>query len=137
MMSDEQKAVEELVTIAGGVDLEVSYQNNGSKEMVKVRQIPISKFTTYIMSLGNEADLIELYCDKSKGWADTLSLASANAVADKGLELNLPFFKAWFHRQAKLRESQEPMITGTGNAPPPPIASPSASSPPVSPTTTS
>jgi hypothetical protein len=106
-MSDEQKVREELVTIAGGVELEVTYQNNGEKETVKVRQIPVSKIQNFIMALANEAEAIELYCDKPKGWADTLSIESASAIADKGQELNLPFFGAWFRRQAKWRESQQ------------------------------
>lgn len=134
-----QKQQQELITIAGGVELEVAYQNNGDKETVKVRQIPVSKIQTFIMALANESEAIELYCDKPKGWADTLSIESASAVADKGQELNLPFFAAWFRRQAKWRESQqsgaiaelekkvEAMITKSA----------SDSSPPLSPTTTS
>jgi hypothetical protein len=114
----EQKAQEELITIAGGVELEVAYQNNGHKEMVKVRQIPISKIQNFVFALANEAEAIELYCDKPKGWADTLSVESASAIADKGQELNLPFFAAWFRRQIRWRESQQPgaMTTGTRNA---------------------
>lgn len=140
MEDDAAKQQQELITIAGGVELEVAYQNNGNKEIVKVRQIPVSKIQTFIMALANEAEAIELYCDKPKGWADTLSVESASAVADKGQELNLPFFAAWFRRQAKWRESQqqgaiaelekkvEEMITKT---------SASGSSVPPSPTTTS
>ena len=100
------KPIDELVTIAGGVELEVAYQNNGNKETVKVRQIPISKIQEFFLAMGNEAQAIELYCDKPKGWADTLSVESASAIADKGQELNLPFFGAWWKRQAKWREMQ-------------------------------
>jgi hypothetical protein len=98
-------ANDELITIAGGVDLEVTKQD-GSKETVKVRQIPISKIQQFVVSLGDEAATVAFYCDKPKEWADTLSLESANAALDKGQELNLPFLSAWFRRQAKWRESQ-------------------------------
>src|SRR5262245_6490183 len=108
-----QKAQQELITIAGGIEMEVFYQNNGHKETVKVRQIPVSKVHTFVFALGNEAEAIELYCDKPKGWADTLSMESASAIADKGQELNLPFFEAWFRRQMKWRESQNPGATTT------------------------
>jgi hypothetical protein len=107
METDEaKKAADELITIAGGVELEIAYQNNGSKETVKVRQIPISKIQDFLMAMGNEAQTIELYCDKPKGWADTLSLESANMVLDKGQEINLDFFERWWKRQAKWRKMQ-------------------------------
>jgi hypothetical protein len=137
---DEQKQQQELVTIAGGVEMEVAYQNNGDKETVKVRQIPISKIQSLVMAIGNEADLIELYCDKPKGWADTLRLESAIAIAGKGQELNLPFYERWFRIQMLWRKSQQEAIgiTGTTEENKAPVASgsASASSPQVSPTTT-
>jgi hypothetical protein len=135
---DEQKQQQELITIAGGVEMEVAYQNNGDKETVKVRQIPISKIQSFIFAMGNESEAIELYCDKPKGWADTLSVESASAIADKGQELNLPFFAAWFRRQMKWRESQQPGSTITGDTEKPAAvsASASASSPLPLPTTT-
>jgi hypothetical protein len=107
MEEQQQKEHEELITVTGGVELEVAYQNNGEKEIVKVRQIPVSKIGNFIMALANEAEAIELYCDKPKGWADTLKIESASAIADKGQEINLPFFVAWFRRQAKWRDSQQ------------------------------
>jgi hypothetical protein len=137
-MDEQIKQEQELITIAGGVEMEVAYQNNGDKERVKVRQIPISKIQSFIFAMGNEADAIELYCDKPKGWADTLSMESASAIADKGQELNLPFFQAWFRRQTKWRESQQqPGNTiGLENPSPSVKQSASASSPPQSPITT-
>ena len=96
IMDEQQtnKSANELITIAGGVELEVAYQNNGSSEKVKVRQIPISKTHEFLAAMSNEGALIELYCDKPQGWADTLSLESASAVADKGQDITPPFFDA-------------------------------------------
>jgi hypothetical protein len=135
---DAKKANDDLITIAGGVELEAT-QLDGSKETVKVRQIPVSKINAFLSAMGNEAELIELYCDKPKGWTDTLTLESASAIADKGQEINLPFFSAWFRRQAKWREGQqqgtiaelEKKIAEMGGR------SPSGNLPPQSPTTTS
>jgi hypothetical protein len=135
-MDEQTKQQQELVTIAGGVEMEVAYQNNGDREKVKVRQIPISKIQNFIFAMGNESEAIELYCDKPKGWADTLSVESASAIADKGQELNLPFFKAWFRRQMKWRESQQPGGTTEEKNELAASASASASSPSVSPTST-
>ncbi|SRR6266498_3588239 len=97
------------VSIADAVELEVTHLD-GSKETVKVRQILLSKFSQYalLVSWGHQAEMIELYCDKPKGWADTLTAESAIAVADKGQEINLPFFKAWSRHQKKWREAFDP-----------------------------
>jgi hypothetical protein len=98
---------DKLVSIpGGGVELEVTHMD-GSKETVSVRQIQLSRFAQYalLVSWGHQAEMIELYCDKPKGWADTLTPESARAVADKGQEINLPFFKAWSRHQKKWRDA--------------------------------
>jgi hypothetical protein len=134
--AEAKKANDELVTIAGGVELEITHLD-GSQETVKVRQIPISKINSFIMSLGDEAVTIEFYCDKEKGWADTLTTQSASEVADKGQELNLPFFVAWFRRQAKWRQGQaQGGIGEPGIKTETPTGTPSVSSVQPSPTTT-
>jgi hypothetical protein len=96
----------ELITIAGGVEFEAAYRNNGTKESVKIRQIPISKVHEFLVAMTNEAQMVELYCDKPSGWGDTLTLESASAILDKGQEINLPFFAAWWKRQANWRKIQ-------------------------------
>jgi hypothetical protein len=136
MEEQQQKEHEELITVTGGVELEVAYQNNGEKEIVKVRQIPVSKIGNFIMALANEAEAIELYCDKPKGWADTLSIESASAIADKGQEINLPFFVAWFRRQAKWRDSQQTGAIAEVEKKLQALSSASAASAQQSPTTT-
>lgn len=79
-------------------ELEVTHLD-GSKETVKVRSIPPSKIQALVIALANEAVLIELYCDKPEGWADSLTIESVNAIADKGQELNRLLLSAWLHRQ--------------------------------------
>ena len=136
-MEQTDKQQQELITIAGGVEMEVAYQNNGDKEKVKVRQIPISKYSQYIMVMHDTALVIELYCDKPKGWADSLTLESAIDVAEKGQELNRPFFERWFRIQMKWRESQQPTTGDTEENKLAAVSqSASASSPLPSPTTT-
>ncbi len=91
------------VTVLGGEEVEVTLRD-GQTERVQVRQIPISLMGRFSFALNNEAAAIELYCDKADGWADSLAPESVNAVADKGLEINLPFFSAWWKRQARWTE---------------------------------
>lgn len=90
----------EIITIEGGVDMQVEYKN-GNKETVKVRQVQATKINDFAQRLGDEAFLVAMYCDKPLEWVDTLTYESLAAVADKGLEINLPFFKTWFLRRAK------------------------------------
>ena len=96
----------ELVVVSGGIEVEVHYQNNGAAETVKVRHIPISKMQEFTTTIGDESRSIELYCDKPKGWADTLQPESASKIATKGQKLNGPFFTDWWERQAEWRKMQ-------------------------------
>ncbi len=104
-MTDDKKQAEEaeIITIAGGVDMEVTH-TDGSKETVKVRQVPATKISEFASRLGDESYSISVYCDKPVKWVDTLNFDSMNAVADKGMEINLPFLNAWFRRRAKWSE---------------------------------
>ncbi len=104
----EEPKQNDLITIAGGVDLEVTHLD-GSKETVKIRQIPATKLEQFVQRLSDEATSISIYCDKPREWADSLEAASASAICDKGMEINGPFFKAWFRRQANWRD-----MTNTG-----------------------
>jgi hypothetical protein len=118
----------DLLTIVGGVELTVTHLPAehfdesalkrlekfrpllGTSEVVKVRQVPISKMSRYANAVlfNEEADAIEIYCSREPGWADTLDRRERQRVADKGLEINLPFFSAWYQRQAKWKKTQTP-----------------------------
>lgn len=82
----------------------------GIVERVKVHHIAVSDMQRYGSAIlgKDEATAIECYCRRDPGWADTLTPESVTALADLGLELNLPFFSAWFHRQAKWTQAQTP-----------------------------
>jgi hypothetical protein len=122
------KKENDLVTIVGGVELTVTHLPAehfdesalkrlekfrpllGTSEVVKVRQVPISQMSRYgnAVLFNEEGIAIEIYCGKDPGWADTLEPASVNAIADKGLEINLLFFSAWYQRQARWKKPQQP-----------------------------
>jgi len=138
METTEQKTQrDDLVTVMGGVELQVTMQD-GSKEAVKVRQIPISKLQDFSMAVGfgNMADAIEFYCDKEKGWGDRLSYNSAKIVLEKGCELNLPFFAIWLSDQRKWREAFNIAFNGAIDTEKPTQRSPLGNLQRPSPTTT-
>src|SRR5215469_9214778 len=103
-MDQPKQESSDLVTVVGGAELAVTMKD-ATSQAVTVRQIPLSKMQAFSMAVGfgNMSDAIELYCDKPKGWGDTLSLESAKDIMDKGRELNLPFFGVWLKDQRKWR----------------------------------
>jgi hypothetical protein len=101
---DNTEQTESRITIVTVPPAEIEVTHlDGSKETVMVGHIPISKFRkfAFLIAWGDESRVIELYCDKPEGWADTLTLDGLNALAAKGQEINLPFFEIWSQRQAQ------------------------------------
>jgi hypothetical protein len=108
-MDEPPSALSEVQKVAGGVELEIAYED-GRTERVKVRQLsPIKDFDRYLAAMQNdEADSVELYCGREKGWAETLSAESFNAIANKGQELNLPLFRDSYRRLKARSEAINP-----------------------------
>ena len=100
--TDTKQQTQDLITIAGGVELEVTHLD-GRKETVKVRQIPATKLERFMTRLTDESTSVAIYCDKesANGWVDSLTHESINEVCEKGLEINEPFLAAWCRRRAK------------------------------------
>jgi|SRR5215471_10630313 len=101
-MEPKEDVKADLITIAGGMDLEVTHLD-GSKELVRVRQIPATKIERFMTKLSDEALSVAIYCDKesSNGWVDSLTHESVNEICEKGLALNETFLGAWCRRRAK------------------------------------
>lgn len=100
---EKNKNKNELITIAGGVNLEVMHLD-GSKETVKVRQIPATRLEEFMTKLADEATSVSIYCDKDTKWADTLLHSSIDDICKKGLEINSDFLEAWCRRRATWTE---------------------------------
>lgn len=83
-----------MTIILGGVTHEAQMRD-GSKEEVKVRQLPIRLIEKWATAQGDEAALVELYCDKEEGWDDKLLPESHVAIMKIGEDLNLPIFGRW------------------------------------------
>lgn len=117
-----------IVTIVGGVELEVTHLPAevftaaelkriekhkallGTTQRVKVRQVRVDMLQVYGTAVyqNDEATMIDVYVGAEHGWAATLTPESADAIAEKGLEINLPLFGAWHRRQAKARDQMAP-----------------------------
>lgn len=98
---------DELVTALGGAEMEITYLTGG-KETVKVRQVPVRHMEKYLLAIDDEPAAVELFCGREKGWSETLTEESFNAVAEKGQDINLPFFGPWLRRRMKRLEVLKP-----------------------------
>ena len=70
--------------LMGGAGVSVVREVDGVKtaETVFVRQLPIRLYPRLLESIDDESALVELYCDREKGWADSLSIESVEAVVE-------------------------------------------------------
>ena len=96
-------------TLTAGQDLAVrSY--GGITETVRVLQLPIKSYPKLLETIDVELGLVELYCNKPKGWAETLDLESHEAVLELADKLNSDFFSRWMARRVTRMERVRPGI---------------------------
>jgi hypothetical protein len=96
-----------ITTLLGGVDFEAA-KLDGSTEAVRIRQLGIRHLPKYLEVFEDEAASIELFCDRPKGWADTLSLQSCNEILERGEALNLDPLTRYADRSLARREKVMP-----------------------------
>ena len=89
-----------LETLLGGLDL-VAAKTDGSTEPIKVRQLPVKLYPAYLAALTNEPRMVELFCDRPAGWADTLTPPAFEAIVLEGERLNADFFGRWQLRRQR------------------------------------
>ena len=93
------KPIEETLAAAiGGTEM-IANLHDGSTETVRVRELPIRDMPTYLMVSNDEAQSVELFCDRPKGWASRLTRASHEALVTEGERLNLDFLRRYAERQ--------------------------------------
>ena len=97
-------------TLLGGVEIEVNLVAGGT-EKVFVRQIPVRLMRQMLAYLEDENRLIELFCDRPKGWSDSITVESFEKVVQEGERLNTDFFVRWFQRRLTRQEKVMPGIT--------------------------
>ncbi len=98
----------QLIILNGGIEIEVTNLAS-EKETVKVRQLPLRKLGDYGLKQGDEGALIELFCDRPQGWADSLTLESQEEIVTTGDAINLPSFTRWTERRLKNGEQLRPL----------------------------
>lgn len=107
MDTSAEKPVNMNTTLYGGVDT-VALKQDGSSEPVKILQLPIDKYGELLGCIDNEAAMIELFCDRPKGWARTLTLEECERIVIAGEEINSDFFSRWARRRLQRQEKLMP-----------------------------
>ncbi len=88
--------------ILGGVTVEALFRD-GTKEEVKVRQLPIESIDRWVLLQGDEVALVELYCDREDK-VRAANLESANAL---GARLNVMLGSAEIDNLSKISAELE------------------------------
>ncbi len=90
----------EITTIYDGQDIEVTLQN-GTRETVKVRKVPLRQLQLLGSAWGREGDEIRIYTQKTDAWVDTLSEESFEEIINIGRNLNEGPFAKWVKRNSR------------------------------------
>lgn len=85
----ESKTHAELVSVMGGIAIEVEYRESGpdgykKKESVTVRELGADEMLRYNGVIDFEGSTAELFCDKPQGWANTITRASLEKILKVG-----------------------------------------------------
>ena len=98
-------------TLFGGVDLEVKFQDEHF-EPVKVKQLPIGQIKAFAIAYeqADEAEEIALLTGKSKDWANTLTIESAEKIIAEGERINADPLARYFQRQMRKLERFNPAL---------------------------
>lgn len=97
-------------TLMGGAPCTANKQD-GTQEAVAIRQLPIKLFPDLLAAVENESAMIELFCAKPAGWAETLTLESFEQIVNEGERLNSDFFSRWAQRRIARQEKLMPGLT--------------------------
>jgi hypothetical protein len=102
---------DKMATLLGFSEVAVTF-TSGEQGTVKVRQLPVRHLAAYLLKIDDEAGAVELFTNQPEGWADTLTLASFEAVLAEGEKLNSDSFFAWLRRRVERQERIAPGTTG-------------------------
>lgn len=99
-----------LIALMGGIEMEVC-SITGTREGVRVRQLPIRLLPELLKRYDDEPGMVELYCDKPTGWSETIKVEDFERLLAKGEEINELPFRNWVQRRQKRQERLFPGIT--------------------------
>jgi hypothetical protein len=89
----------------------MAHKLDGTTEEVKIHDLPLSQMAQLAACYNDEAALVELYCRKEKGFAETVDREDCVAIAAIGDKRTADFFDRWWKRQTKRLDTILPGTT--------------------------
>jgi hypothetical protein len=117
-MSDKKIDKPDLTALLGGKPVRVALMD-GTTEDVSVRALPLSRLHEYGELQTNEARLLEVLCDKPKGWSDLVEEESIKQILAEGDRLNFTRFSQWSERQLARNQKLVEELTKRTSSPSP------------------
>lgn len=96
--------ISQSAAVLGGQEIVIN-RIDGVSEKVFVRQLPFRLFPALMSAMDDEPAMVELFTDRAKGWSDTLSPESFEAVVETGEKVNADFFGRWKARKLNRMQS--------------------------------
>lgn len=93
----------------GGKDFPVT-KKDGTIETVFIRELGVNEFPRFAKVQNDEQEMIEFVCDKLKGFAQTLTLESHEALVEEIEKVNGDFFSRWLARRIGRQEKMMPGV---------------------------
>lgn len=96
-------------TLLGHVELTWPDPARDTLERVYVRQLPVKDYPRLqqLIAQGDECRLVEFYCGKPDGWAETLRPDTHTQIIEAAEELNRDFFSRWEARQRARQQAMQ------------------------------
>jgi len=104
-----ENTVSKTETLFGGTELVVSLKD-GTSEIVKVIQLPVSKFIDFAKVIDDECEMVSLVCNKKKEWCDSLQIEAFELLVAECERINMDFFGRWLQRRIN---RQQRILPGT------------------------
>lgn len=95
-MSDEQ--TKKMEALFGGKVVPVTLRD-GSTEEVRVKEIPIRQFETFLIAIEDEAQIISIVTGKDEDWVDNLADESHEALVAAAMDVNFTRVERWLDRK--------------------------------------
>ena len=97
-------------TLVGGMSFTAT-KIDATEEPVQIRQLPVRLLPQLLAALEDEPAMVELFCDKPKGWSDSLAPESFETIVTEGERINADFFSRWAQRRIQRVERLLPGST--------------------------
>lgn len=97
-----------ITTLIGSVPF-VAQKQDGTTEDVQIHTIKLKDFRRLAIVIGDYHAMAEVFCNRPRGWGETLTDESIDAIITEGKgKMNVDFFVRWCRDQAEFIAAVNP-----------------------------